>query len=66
MWWFFSQTLTYKEFIKYIRDKHVPVQERIHYFYNHIHLFSDEIQKKQYRDDRYFISDLLVKEFEKN
>jgi hypothetical protein len=66
MWWFFSKTLTYQEFIKYIRNEHVSIQDRIHYFYNNINLFSEEIQKKEYKEDRYFISDLLVKEFEKN
>ena len=66
MWWFFSKTLTYQEFIKYIRNEQISIQDRIHYFYNNIHLFSEEIQKKEYKEDRYFISDLLVKEFEKN
>jgi hypothetical protein len=59
---FFYKSITYSDFICYIRNETICVKDRIHYAYTHIYKFEKEIHDVQNKLDLYYISDLLVME----
>ncbi len=59
---FFYKSITYADFIAYIRNETICVKDRIHYAYTHIHKFEKEIHCINNKSDLYYISDLLVME----
>jgi len=58
----FYKSISYTDFISYIRNETICVKERIHYVYTHIHNFEKEIHDVKHKSDLYYISDLLVME----
>ena len=59
---YFYKSITYSDFIYYIRNDTICVKDRIHYSYTHLHTFEKEIHDVQNKSDLYYISDLLVME----
>jgi hypothetical protein len=56
--WFQSWfVVTYSEFIRRLRDTSIPIHERQDYFYNHVYLYQDSLQKN--KSDLHYVSTIL-------
>ena len=55
--WIYTFIYTYHRFISYIRDENISTRTRQEYFYQHIHLYYEELHKN--KSDLYYVSNFL-------